>query len=198
MFNINKIIQTVLSNDFLYGGEHQSSSERTKITLPLLPTNIQLNLIFKEFCSYLLNNLKQKKSIYIPNFGIFTFKYVNNINVKDNYNFTKSFTNYMNFNNKMIIFILDKKFHKILNKINIDNKNVLLQPKNLGEIKNLIELNAYLISKKLFLKMNVIEDGINNIIKCIYDLVESKNNIEIDFGFCKIIFKNQEFIFINN
>ena len=198
MININKIIQIVLSNDFVYGGEHQSSSERTKITLPLLPTNIQLNLIFKEFCSYLLNNLKQKKSIYIPNFGIFTFKYVNNINVKDNYNFTKSFTNYMNFNNKMIIFILDKKFHKILNKINIDNKNVLLQPKNLGEIKNLIELNAYLISKKLFLKMNVIEDGINNIIKCIYDLVESKNNIEIDFGFCKIIFKNQEFIFINN
>jgi len=198
MININKIIQIVLSNDFVYGGEHQSSSERTKITLPLLPTNIQLNLIFKEFCSYLLNNLKQKKSIYIPNFGIFTFKYVNNINVKDNYNFTKTFTNYMNFNNKMIIFILDKKFHKILNKINIDNKNVLLQPKNLGEIKNLIEWNAYLISKKLFLKMNVIEDGINNIIKCIYDLVESKNNIEIDFGFCKIIFKNQEFIFINN
>ena len=198
MININKIIQIVLSNDFIYGGEHQSSSERTKITLPLLPTNIQLNLIFKEFCSYLLNNLKQKKSIYIPNFGIFTFKYVNNINVKDNYNFTKTFTNYMNFNNKMIIFILDKKFHKILNKINIDNKNVLLQPKNLGEIKNLIEWNAYLISKKLFLKMNVIEDGINNIIKCIYDLVESKNNIEIDFGFCKIIFKNQEFIFINN
>ena len=198
MININKIIQIVLSNDFVYGGEHQSSSERTKITLPLLPTNIQLNLIFKEFCSYLLNNLKQKKSIYIPNFGIFTFKYVNNINVKDNYNFTKTFTNYMNFNNKMIIFILDKKFHKILNKINIDNKNILLQPKNLGEIKNLIEWNAYLISKKLFLKMNVIEDGINNIIKCIYDLVESKNNIEIDFGFCKIIFKNQEFIFINN
>ena len=198
MININKIIQIVLSNDFVYGGEHQSSSERTKITLPLLPTNIQLNLIFKEFCSYLLNNLKQKKSIYIPNFGIFTFKYVNNINVKDNYNFTKTFTNYMNFNNKMIIFILDKKFHKILNKINIDNKNVLLQPKNLGEIKNLIEWNAYLISKKLFLKMNVIEDGINSIIKCIYDLVESKNNIEIDFGFCKIIFKNQEFIFINN
>ena len=198
MININKIIQIVLSNDFVYGREHQSSSERTKITLPLLPTNIQLNLIFKEFCSYLLNNLKQKKSIYIPNFGIFTFKYVNNINVKDNYNFTKTFTNYINFNNKMIIFILDKKFHKILNKINIDNKNVLLQPKNLGEIKNLIEWNAYLISKKLFLKMNVIEDGINNIIKCIYDLVESKNNIEIDFGFCKIIFKNQEFIFINN
>ena len=198
MININKIIQIVLSNDFVYGGEHQSSSERTKITLPLLPTNIQLNLIFKEFCSYLLNNLKQKKSIYIPNFGIFTFKYVNNINVKDNYNFTKTFTNYMNFNNKMIIFILDKKFYKILNKINIDNKNVLLQPKNLGEIKNLIEWNAYLISKKLFMKKNVIEDGINNIIKCIYDLVESKNNIEINFGFCKIIFKNQEFIFINN
>jgi len=198
MININKIIQIVLSNDFLYGGEHQSSSERTKLTLPLLPTTIQLNLIFKEFCSYLLNNLKQNKSIYIPNFGIFSFKYVNYINVKDNYNFTKTFTNYMNFNNKMIIFILDKKFYKILNKINIDNKNVLLQPKNLGEIKNLIEWNAYLISKKLFLKMNVIEDGINSIIKCIYDLVESKNNIEIDFGFCKIIFKNQEFIFINN
>ena len=198
MFNINKIIQTVLSNDFLYGGEHQSSSERTKITLPLLPTNIQLNLIFKEFCSYLLNNLKQNKSIFIPNFGIFSFKYVNNINVNDNYNFTKSFTNYMNFNNKKIIFILDKKFYRILNKIKKDNKNVLLLPKNLSEIKNLIEWNAYLISKKLCLKTNVIEDGINSIIKCIYDLVESKRNVEINFGFCQIIFKNQEFIFINN
>ena len=45
----------------------------------------------------------------------------------------------MNFNNKKIIFILDKKFYKILNKIKKDNKNVLLQPKNLSEIKNLIK-----------------------------------------------------------
>ena len=66
------------------------------------------------------------------------------------------------------------------------------------EPKKIINWNPYLIAKKCFLSDLVINDGINNIFKAIYDLVKCGKNLEFELGFFKFIFNNKEVVYTKN
>ena len=63
------------------------------------------------------------------------------------------------------------------------------------EPKKIINWNPYLIAKKCFMNEIVINDGINNIFKAIYDLVKIGKNLEIELGFFKFFFNNREIVY---
>ena len=197
MLKIEDIINFVLTNDLKYPGLHQYSYPRTKVTVPILSPEIQLKLIWKEFSNYIESRLLKGESIKIPNFGIFIFTNNNLINTFSNKEFTKSFLDINKLYSPKLIFQLDNNYRNILKKFPDEKiKKKIMQPLEYFEPKKIINWNPYLISKKCFLNDLVINDGINNIFKSIYDLVKCGKNLEIELGFFKFVFNNRE-IFYN-
>ena len=199
MYKIDDIINFVLSNDLKYTGAHQSSHPRTKVTLQILEPEMQLKLIWKEFSNYIESHLLKGESIKIQNFGVFIFTNNNLINIKSNKEFTKSFLDMNKIFTAKLIFQLDNSYRNIL-KIFPDEqfKKKIMQPMEYFEPKKIINWNPYLISKKCFLSDLVINDGINNIFKAIYDLVKCGKNLEFELGFFKFIFNNKEVVYTKN
>ena len=193
MLKIEDIIKFILTNDLKYPGSHQYSCPRTKATVPILPPEIQLNLIWKEFSKYIKDRLLNGESIKIPNFGVFIFTNNNLINTLSNKEFTESFMDMNKIFTAKLIFQLDNSYRYILKKFPDERiKKKIMQPLEYFEPKKVINWNPYSISKKCFLSDLVINDGINNIFKAIYDLVKSGKSLEIELGFFKFIFDNKE------
>ena len=199
MFKIEDIIKFVLSNDLKYTGAHQSSHPRTKATLQILEPETQLKLIWNEFSKYIESNLLNGESIKIPNFGVFIFTNNNLINITSNKEFTKSFLDMNKIFTAKLIFQLDNSYRYILKNFPDEKiKKKIMQPMEYFEPKKIINWNPYLISKKCFLSDLVINDGINNIFRAIYDLVKSGKNLEIELGFFKFMFNNKEVVYTKN
>ena len=197
MLKVDDIIQFVLTNDLKYTGSHQYSCSRTKVTLPILEPEMQLKLIWKEFGNYIENRLLNGESIKIPNFGVFIFTNNNLINTFSNKEFTKSFLDINKLYTAKLIFQLDNSYKYILKSFPDEKiKKKIMQPLEYFEPKKIVNWNPYLISKKCFFSDLVINDGINNIFKAIYDLVKCGKNLEIKLGFFKFIFNNRE-VFYN-
>ena len=193
ILTMKDIINTVLQNDLTYPGLHQGSCERTKISLPLLQESSQLILIWKQFCLYIEKKLTEGISVNIKNFGTFFFTNINNIKTKTNLLFTISVIDNSKLNIKKLTFQLSSNYRKILNHFPDEmKKRKILQPIWNMENKNIIDWNPFPISKACFLKDDVIKDGIDNIFKAIYDLVQAKKNLIIQTGFCNIYFLNGE------
>ena len=193
MLKIEDIIKFILTNDLKYPGSHQYSCPRTKATVPILPPEIQLNLIWKEFSKYIKDRLLNGESIKIPNFGVFIFTNNNLINTLSNKEFTESFMDINKIFTAKLIFQLDNSYKYILKSFPDEKiKKKIMQPLEYFEPKKIINWNPYLISKKCFMSDLVINDGINNIFKAIYDLVKSGKSLEIELGFFKFIFDNKE------
>ena len=193
MLKIGDIIKFILTNDLKYPGSHQYSCPRTKATVPILPPEIQLNLIWKEFSKYIKDRLLNGESIKIPNFGVFIFTNNNLINTLSNKEFTDSFMDINKIFTAKLIFQLDNSYRYILKSFPDERiKKKIMQPFEYFEPKKVINWNPYLISKKSFLSDLVINDGINNIFKAIYDLAQIGKNLEIELGFFKFLFNNRE------
>ena len=193
ILTMKDIINIVLQNDLTYPGLHQSSCERTKISLPMLDEYSQLILIWKIFCSYIEKKLIEGISVNIKNFGTFFFVNENDIKTSSNMLFTKSFTDITKYNIKKLSFQLSSNYRRILKHFPDEKKKrKILQPDWKSENKNLIEWNPFPISKLCYLKDDIIRDGIENIFKAIFDVVEAKKNILIQTGFCNIYFLNGE------
>ena len=193
MLKIEDIINFVLTNDLKYPGSHQYSYPRTKVTVPILSPEIQLKLIWKEFSKYIEDRLLNGESIKIPNFGVFIFTNNNLINTLSNKEFTESFMDMNKIFTAKLIFQLDNSYRYILKKFPDERiKKKIMQPLEYFEPKKVINWNPYSISKKCFLSDLVINDGIKNIFKAIYDLAQIGKNIEIELGFFKFIFNNRE------
>ena len=214
MLKIDEIIQFVLANDLKYTGSHQYSYSRTKVTLPILEPEMQLKqnlvitqkvaclkenqlkLIWKEFSNYIESRLLQGESIKIPNFGIFIFTNNNLLNTFSNKEFTKSFMDINKLYTAKLIFQLDNNYRNILKKFQDEKiKKKIMQPLEYFEPKKIINWNPYSIAKKCFMNEIVINDGINNIFKAIYDLVKIGKNLEIELGFFKFFFNNREIVY---
>ena len=116
MLKIEDIIKFILTNDLKYPGSHQYSCPRTKATVPILPPEIQLNLIWKEFSKYIKDRLLNGESIKIPNFGVFIFTNNNLINTLSNKEFTESFMDMNKIFTAKLIFQLDNSYKYILKK----------------------------------------------------------------------------------
>ena len=199
MLKIDDIIKFVLSNDLKYTGAHQSAHPRTKTTLQILEPETQLKLIWKEFSNYIESQLLNGKSIKIPNFGVFIFTNNNLINTKSNKEFTKSFLDMNKLFTAKLIFQLDNSYRNILKSFPDENfKKKIMQPMEYFEPKKIINWNPYSIAKKCFLSDLVINDGINNIFRAIYDLVKCGKSLEIELGFFKFIFNNKEVVYTKN
>ena len=193
MLKIEDIIKFILTNDLKYPGSHQYSCPRTKATVPILPPEIQLNLIWKEFSKYIKDRLLNGESIKIANFGVFIFTNNNLINTFSNKEFTESFMDIKKKFTAKLIFQLDNSYRYILKSFPDERiKKKIMQPFEYFEPKKVINWNPYLISKKCFLSDLVINDGINNIFKAIYDLAQIGKNLEIELGFFKFLFNNRE------
>ena len=191
MLNINDIINFVLSNDLKYPGTHQFSSERTKKTLPILETESQLKLIWKEFNIYLENRLLNGESIKIPNFGTFIFTNNNLLNTLSNRKFTQSFNDINSLFVAKLIFQIDNNYQSILKNFPDEKiKKKIMQPVEYFEPKKIINWNPYNISKKCFMNDILVRDGINSIFQAIYDLVKSGKNVFLELGFFKFKFSN--------
>lgn len=189
--NIDHIINLVLSNDLLYPGFHQESSERTKKTMKLLSVNEQLKLIWKTFCEYVMYQLASDISVNVDNLGTFTFSYVNELPTKNSQAFFSSITKPDLLNKKQMIFILSTKYQSILDHYSTI-KIGILQPKDILITKPEIAWNPTSVGYSCYLKKEVVYDGINAILKAIYDMVKMKKRVEINTGFCKIIFNKGE------
>ena len=199
MFKIDEIIKFVLTNDLKYTGAHQSSHRRTKVTLQILEPEAQLKLIWKEFSKYIESHLLNGESIKIQNFGVFIFTNNNLINTISNKEFTKSFLDLNKLFTAKLIFQLDNSYRYILKSFPDEKiKKKIMQPIEYFEPKKIINWNPYLISKKCFLSDLVINDGINNIFRAIYDLVKCGKSLEIELGFFKFIFNNKEVVYTKN
>ena len=199
MFKIDEIIKFVLTNDLKYTGAHQSSHRRTKVTLQILEPEAQLKLIWKEFSKYIESHLLNGESIKIQNFGVFIFTNNNLINTISNKEFTKSFLDMNKLFTAKLIFQLDNSYRYILKSFPDEKiKKKIMQPIEYFEPKKIINWNPYLISKKCFLSDLVINDGINNIFRAIYDLVKCGKNLEFELGFFKFIFNNKEVVYTKN
>ena len=193
MLKIEDIIKFILTNDLKYTGSHQYSCSRTKATLQILEPEAQLKLIWKEFNKYIENRLLKGESIKIPNFGVFIFTNNNLLDTFSNKDFTKSFMDINKLYTAKLIFQLDNSYKYILKSFPDEKiKKKIMQPLEYFEPKKIINWNPYLISKKCFMSDLVINDGINNIFKAIYDLVKSGKSLEIELGFFKFIFDNKE------
>ena len=117
----------------------------------------------------------------------------NDIKTSSNMLFTKSFTDITKYNIKKLSFQLSSNYRRILKHFPDEKKKrKILQPDWKSENKNLIEWNPFPISKLCYLKDDIIRDGIENIFKAIFDVVEAKKNILIQTGFCNIYFLNGE------
>ena len=195
MLKIEDIIKFILTNDLKYTGSHQYSCSRTRATLQILEPEIQLKLIWKEFSNYIESRLLQGESIKIPNFGIFIFTNNNLLNTFSNKEFTKSFMDINKLYTAKLIFQLDNSYRYILKSFPDEKiKKKIMQPLEYFEPKKIINWNPYLIAKKCFMNEIVINDGINNIFKAIYDLVKIGKNLEIELGFFKFFFNNREIV----
>ena len=193
ILTMKDVINIVLQNDLTYPGLHQGSCERTRISLPLLQESSQLILIWKQFCFYIEKKLTEGISVNVKNFGTFFFTNINDIKTKTNFLFTNSFIDNSKFNIKKLTFQLSSNYRKILKHFPDEKKKrKILQPIWIMENRNLIDWNAFPISKACFLKEDVIKDGIDNIFKAIYDIVEAKKNLIVQTGFCNIQFLNGE------
>ena len=196
MLKIEDIIKFILTNDLKYPGSHQYSCPRTKATVPILPPEIQLNLIWKEFSKYIKDRLLNGESIKIPNFGVFIFTNNNLINTLSNKEFTESFMDINKIFTAKLIFQLDNSYRYILKSFPDEKiKKKIMQPLEYFEPKKIINWNPYSIAKKCFMNEIVINDGINNIFKAIYDLVKIGKNLEIELGFFKFFFNNREIVY---
>ena len=196
MLKIEDIIKFILTNDLKYTGSHQYSCSRTRATLQILEPEIQLKLIWKEFSNYIESRLLQGESIKIPNFGIFIFTNNNLLNTFSNKEFTKSFMDINKLYTAKLIFQLDNSYRYILKSFPDEKiKKKIMQPLEYFEPKKIINWNPYLIAKKCFMNEIVINDGINNIFKAIYDLVKIGKNLEIELGFFKFFFNNREIVY---
>ena len=196
MLKIEDIIKFILTNDLKYTGSHQYSCSRTRATLHILEPEIQLKLIWKEFSNYIESRLLQGESIKIPNFGIFIFTNNNLLNTFSNKEFTKSFMDINKLYTAKLIFQLDNSYRYILKSFPDEKiKKKIMQPLEYFEPKKIINWNPYSIAKKCFMNEIVINDGINNIFKAIYDLVKIGKNLEIELGFFKFFFNNREIVY---
>ena len=196
MLKIEDIIKFILTNDLKYTGSHQYSCSRTRATLQILEPETQLKLIWKEFSNYIESRLLQGESIKIPNFGIFIFTNNNLLNTFSNKEFTKSFMDINKLYTAKLIFQLDNSYRYILKSFPDEKiKKKIMQPLEYFEPKKIINWNPYLIAKKCFMNEIVINDGINNIFKAIYDLVKIGKNLEIELGFFKFFFNNREIVY---
>ena len=196
MLKIEDIIKFILTNDLKYTGSHQYSCSRTRATLKILEPETQLKLIWKEFSNYIESRLLQGESIKIPNFGIFIFTNNNLLNTFSNKEFTKSFMDINKLYTAKLIFQLDNSYRYILKSFPDEKiKKKIMQPLEYFEPKKIINWNPYLIAKKCFMNEIVINDGINNIFKAIYDLVKIGKNLEIELGFFKFFFNNREIVY---
>ena len=196
MLKIEDIIKFILTNDLKYTGSHQYSCSRTRATLQILEPETQLKLIWKEFSNYIESRLLQGESIKIPNFGIFIFTNNNLLNTFSNKEFTKSFMDINKLYTAKLIFQLDNSYRYILKSFPDEKiKKKIMQPLEYFEPKKIINWNPYLIAKKCFMKEIVVNDGINNIFKAIYDLVKIGKNLEIELGFFKFFFNNREIVY---
>ena len=199
MLKIEDIIKFILTNDLKYTGSHQYSCSRTRATLQILEPETQLKLIWKEFSNYIESRLLQGESIKIPNFGIFIFTNNNLLNTFSNKEFTKSFMDINKLYTAKLIFQLDNSYRYILKSFPDEKiKKKIMQPLEYFEPKKIINWNPYLIAKKCFMNEIVINDGINNIFKAIYDLVKIGKNLEIELGFFKFFFNNREIVYIKD
>ena len=196
MLKIEDIIKFILTNDLKYTGSHQYSCSRTRATLQILEPETQLKLIWKEFSNYIESRLLQGESIKIPNFGIFIFTNNNLLNTFSNKEFTKSFMDINKLYTAKLIFQLDNSYRYILKSFPDEKiKKKIMQPLEYFEPKKIINWNPYSIAKKCFMNEIVINDGINNIFKAIYDLVKIGKNLEIELGFFKFFFNNREIVY---
>ena len=191
MLNINNVINFVLSNDLKYPGTHQFSSIRTKKTAPILETESQLKLIWKEFNIYLESKLLNGESIKIPNFGTFIFTNNNLLNTLSNRKFTESFNDINLLYVAKLIFQIDNVYKSIL-KVFPDEriKKKIMQPIEYFEPKKVVNWNPYFISKKCLMNDILVRDGINSIFQAIFDLVKSGKNLEFELGFFKFKFND--------
>ena len=193
MLKIDDIINFILSNDLKYAGSHQYPCKRTKVTVQILEPETQLKLIWKEFSNYIESRLLKGESIKIPNFGVFIFTNNNLLSTGSNKEFTESFMDINKLYTAKLIFQLDNSYRYILNSFPDEKiKKKILQPLEYFEPKKIINWNPYLIAKKCFMNEIVVNDGINNIFRAIYDLVKIGKNLEIELGFFKFIFNNKE------
>ena len=193
MLKIDDIIHFILSNDLKYVGSHQYPCKRTKVTVHILEPETQLKLIWKEFSNYIESRLLKGESIKIPNFGVFIFTNNNLLSTVSNKEFTESFMDINKLYTAKLIFQLDNSYRYILNSFPDEKiKKKIMQPLEYFEPKKIINWNPYLIAKKCFMNEIVVNDGINNIFRAIYDLVKIGKNLEIELGFFKFIFNNKE------
>lgn len=189
--SIDDIIDIVCSNSLVYPGNHQESSERTKISMPKLNINSQLKLIWKTFCEYTFHQLINNIGVTVDNFGTFSFTYVNNLPTKTQQSFYSSLTNLNTLNIKKLAFVLSSKYQSILNHYS-SLKTHILQPKQVLITKPVITWNPTSIGYSCYLKKEVVFDGINAILKVVHDMVKMKKKVDINTGFCKILFNKGE------
>ena len=63
----------ILKNGAKYPGKHNHSTERTAGNLKPLQTKAQYLIIWKALISYLDDNIKAGKSVYVKKFGTFSY-----------------------------------------------------------------------------------------------------------------------------
>ncbi|EER08605.1 conserved hypothetical protein [Perkinsus marinus ATCC 50983] len=178
VIQVPQLVEFVLSNPKFFPGLHTTSQPRTSTGLQNLDPQRQLQAIWNAMSDYLREVLESGKGVRIDHIGAFAFEPV-----------VAPYGNPKNFRSSALqlrpCFLPDGGFKATLPRYAGKEETPLRGGSIYQQGINMIYLNKVPIAAGLFLKTQVVADGISALFKAVKDLSSRGYNLDLDFKFCR-------------
>jgi len=198
--NVDQIFSWILTHNKNYPGKHQESQPRTVSSFKPLEPKSQFHVIFKALSEYIKENLSSGKSVNLKGFGAFSFE-VDSSNVQPAMFSTIDFKKQLDeqrAERKHVhkirpCFVADSKLKYFLSRF--ANKEEITCPKSQNSIYQqgfgMVFCNPCPIATASYLGKEAVSSAIQAFIEAVANLTQLGYNLDIDFGFCKVMINNR-------
>ncbi|KAF4663823.1 hypothetical protein FOZ61_001369 [Perkinsus olseni] len=179
VIQVPQLIEFVLSNPKFFPGLHNASQPRTSKGLQSLDPQRQLEAIWHAMSAYIQEILESGKGVRIEHFGAFTFEPL-----------VAPYGNPKNFRSSALrlrpCFVPDDHFKATLRRYAGKEETPVREGSIYQQGINMMYLNKVPIAAGLFLKTQVVVDGVKALFKGVQNLSSRDYNMDLDFKFCRV------------
>ena len=195
MKDVEKIVEYILDHPVNYPGSHNDPAARTSIGMKPLEPKAQMMIMWRALWEYLEEKLKSGKNVNIKGFGAFTFDIETDL--------PRIAARTINSHDEIESQRLERKhIHKIQPRFVVDPKlqyHLYHYPGKEQVVKansqhsiyqkgfQMIYCNPYPIAAAWCVSTEIVKDGLQAIWAAIIDLIKLDNDLNLNFGFCRIV-----------
>jgi nucleoid DNA-binding protein len=199
MKDVEKVVEYILKHPHNYPGAHCEPAARTDTASKPLESKAQMMIMWKALSSYLEEKLASGKNVNIKGFGAFAFdiktdlpriaaRTINPYDKIDNQRKERKHVHKI-----QPKFVVDPKLQYHL--YHYPGKEQVESAKSQYSIYQkgfqMIYCNPYPISAACMVSKDVVKDGLEAFWAAIIDLIKMDNDINLNFGFCRIVIQDR-------